>query len=65
VACARVVKARGDVDNETHLASHRNHAADHAVAVHRFAGMRWRHEVLHFPHSLGHQEARDQDIGVR
>ena len=39
--------------------------ADQALAVHHLAGTRRGHEVLHFPDSLGHQEARDQDIGVR
>ena len=28
------------------------------------AGARRRHEVLHLPHPVGHQEARDEDVGV-
>jgi hypothetical protein len=58
VAGARVVEARGDVDDEAHLPSHRHHPADQA------ARMRGDHEVLHLPHSAGHQEARDEDVGV-
>ena len=38
VAGARVVEARGDVDDEAHLPAHREHPADHAVAVRRHAG---------------------------
>ena len=64
VAGARVVEARGDVDDEAHLPAHGDHPADHAVAVRRLAGTRRRHEVLHLPHSVGHQEARDEDVGV-
>ena len=30
--------------------------ANHAVAMRRFAGPRRGHEVLHLPHSVGHQE---------
>jgi hypothetical protein len=58
VTGARVVKARSDIDDEAHLAAHRHHPADQA------ARMRRDHEVLHLAHSVGHQEARDQDIGV-
>ncbi len=62
--CARVVEARGDVDDELHLPTYREYSTDDAVPMRRPAGTRWRHEVLHLPDSLGHQEARDQDIGV-
>ena len=64
VAGARVVEARGDVDDEAHLPAHGEHPADHAVAMRRLAGARRGHEVLHLPHSVGHQEARDEDVGV-
>ena len=64
VAGARVVEARGDVDDEAHLPAHGEHPADHAVAVRRLAAARRGHEVLHLPHSVGHQEARDEDVGV-
>ena len=64
VAGARVVEARSDVDDEVHLPAHRDYPADHAVAVRRLAPARRRHEVLHLADSLGHQEARDQDVGV-
>ena len=64
VAGARVVEARGDVDDEAHLPAHGEYPADHAVAVRRLAGTRRGHEVLHLPHSVGHQEARDEDVGV-
>ena len=64
VAGARVVEARGDVDDEAHLPAHGEDPADHAVAVRRLAGARRGHEVLHLPHSVGHQEARDEDVGV-
>ena len=64
VACPRVVEARGDVDDESHLPAYGEYPADHAVPVRRLAGTRWGHEVLHLPDSLGHQEARDQDVGV-
>jgi hypothetical protein len=64
MAGPRVVEARGDVDDEAHLLSHGEHPADHAVAVRRLAGARGRHEVLHLAHSVGHQEAGDEDVGV-
>ena len=35
VARARVVEARGDVDDEAHLPAHGEDPADHAVAVRR------------------------------
>ena len=63
VACAGVVEARGDVDDETHVPTHGKYPADHAVATRRPAGPR-RHEVLHLRHPIGHQEARDEDVGV-
>ena len=37
VAGARVVEARGDVDDEAHLPAHGEYPADHAVAVRRLA----------------------------
>ena len=55
---ARVVEARRDVDDEAHRPAHRHHPADQA------ARMRGDHEVLHLTHSIRHQEAGDQDIGV-
>ena len=64
VAGARVVEARGDVDDEAHLPAHGEYPADHAVAVRRLAAARRGHEVLHLTHSVGHQEARDEDVGV-
>src|SRR5512133_71149 len=64
VAGARVVEARGDVDDEAHLPAHGEYLADHAVALRRPAGAGRGHEVLHLPHSVGHQEARDEDVGV-
>lgn len=54
VAGARVVKPRGDVDDEAHLPAHGEYSADHAVALRRLAGTRRGHEVLHLPHSAGH-----------
>jgi hypothetical protein len=64
VAGTRVVEPRGDVDDETHLPTHGEDSADHAVPVCRVAG-RWRgHEVVHFAHSVGRQEAGDQHVGV-
>ena len=33
VACAGVVEARGDVDDETHVPAHGDYPADHAVAT--------------------------------
>jgi hypothetical protein len=35
------------------------------VAARGLAGTRREHEVLHLAHSVGHQEARDEDICVR
>jgi hypothetical protein len=64
VARAPVVEARGYVDNEVHLPTDCEDLANHAVVVHRLAGLRWGHEVLHLPHSVGRQEARDEDVGV-
>jgi hypothetical protein len=64
VAGARVVEARGDVDDEAHLPAHGEHPADHAVAVSGRTRTRRGHEVLHLPDSVGHQEARDQDASV-
>jgi hypothetical protein len=65
VAGARVIKARGDIDDETHLPAHGDYPADHAVAARRLAGTRRDHEVLHLAHSAGHQETRNEDVGVR
>ena len=59
VACTCVVEPRSEVHNEAHLASDGNYMADYALAVHRLAGTRRWHEVLYFPHSVGHEEARD------
>ena len=53
VAGARVVEARGDVDDEAHPPAHGEHPADHAVAWRRLAGARRGHEVLHLPHPSG------------
>jgi hypothetical protein len=64
VAGAGIVEARGDVDDEAHLPAHGEHPADYPVAVHRLAGTGRGHEVLHLPHSVRHQESRDQDVGV-
>jgi hypothetical protein len=64
VAGARVVEARGDVDDEAHLPAHGEDPADYAVAVRCLTATRRGHEVLHLPHSVGHQEARDEDVGV-
>ena len=64
VAQARVVEARGDVDHEAHLPAHGKYLADHAVAVRGLPTARRGHEVLHLRHSVGHQEARDEDVGV-
>ena len=63
VAGARVVEARGDVDDESHLPAHGEHPADDPVTV-RLAGARRGHEVLHLAHPVGREEAGDQDIGI-
>jgi hypothetical protein len=63
VACAGLVEARGDVDDKPHVPAHGEYPADHAVATRWLAGTR-RYEVLHLTHSVGHQEARDKDVGV-
>ena len=64
MAGARVVEAWRDVDDEAHLPAHGEDSADHAVAVRGLPGARRGHEVLHLPNALGHQEARDEDVGV-
>jgi hypothetical protein len=64
VAGARVVEARRDLDDEADLPAHGEYPADHAVAMGRLAAARRGHEVLHLADSFGHQEARDQDVGV-
>ena len=53
VAGARVVEARRDVDDETHLPAYGEYPADHAVAVRRLAAARRGHEVLHLPTPSG------------
>ena len=40
---ASVVEARGDMDDEAHLPTHGEHAADHAVALHWLAAPRGRY----------------------
>jgi hypothetical protein len=40
VAGARVVEARGDVDDEAHLPANGKHPADDALPVRRLAGTR-------------------------
>ena len=45
VARAPVVEARGYVDNEVHLPTDCEDLANHAVVVHRLAGLRWGHAV--------------------
>ena len=52
VACAGVVEARGDVDDETHMTAHGYHPANDAVTTCRLAATR-RHEVLHLPTPSG------------
>jgi hypothetical protein len=64
VTGAGVVEAGGEIDDEAHLPANSQDPADHAVAMRRLAGTRQGHEVLHLPHALGHQEARDEDVGV-
>ena len=64
VAGARVVEARGDVDDQAHLPAHRQYPADQAVPVRRRAGTRRGHEVLHLTDAAGHQEARDENVRV-
>jgi hypothetical protein len=63
VARAPVVEARGYVDNEVHLPTDCEDLANHAVVVHRLAGMRWGHEVLHLPTPSGVKK-RVMRIGV-
>jgi hypothetical protein len=58
-----VVEARGYVDNEVHLPTDCEDLANHAVVVHRLAGMRWGHEVLHLPTPSGVKK-RVMRIGV-
>jgi hypothetical protein len=53
VARAPVVEARGYVDNEVHLPTDCEDLANHAVVVHRLAGLRWGHEVLPSPTPSG------------
>jgi hypothetical protein len=57
VAGARVVEARRDVDGEVHLPAHGEHAADQAMALRR-------HEVMHLPDSVSHQEPRHEDVSI-
>ena len=65
VAGARVVEAGRDVHAEAHLPAHGKYPPDHAVAMRDLARARHGHEVLHLPHAVRHQEARDQHVGVR
>ena len=58
-----VIEAGRDIGDETHLASHRQNPADHAVATTLPIDVR-RHEVLHLGDSVRHEEARDEHIGV-
>ncbi len=64
LACARVVEARSDLDYEARLAAHGGYPANQPVAMLPLAGVRRGHEVLHLPHSLWHEEARDENVGV-
>jgi len=65
MAGASVVKTRSDIDDETHLPAHGEYPPDQAVAVHRLADTRHRHEVLYFADPFGRQESRNEDVGVR
>jgi len=53
VAGARVVEARGDIDDKADLPAHGDDPADHAVAGRGLAGTRREHEVLHLPTPSG------------
>ena len=62
---APVVEARLHLDLEVHLAAHDHDAPHEPVAVHRQLGVVDRHEVLHLPHAVLGEEARDEDVRVR
>ena len=63
---ARVVEARLHLDLEAHVTAHDDHAPDQPVPVHALLHLALdRHEVLHLPHPLVGEEARDQDVRVR
>jgi hypothetical protein len=64
VASPRIVEARRYVDDEVHLPANGRYPADDAITVRHLAAARRGHEVLHLPDSVGHQEARDEHVGV-
>jgi hypothetical protein len=64
VAGARIVVARGGVDDETHPTAHNNDSAGDAMGMCGRTAPRHGHEVLHLPDAIGHQEACDEDVGV-
>jgi hypothetical protein len=63
VTCPPVVETRRDVHGEAHVAPYGEHSADHAMTV-RLARALREHEVLYLADAVGHQEARDEDVGV-
>jgi hypothetical protein len=62
---AAIVEARTGVDGAAYVPADGDYPADHAVPMRRPTGLQRGREVLHLPHAVGHQETRDENVGVR